>query len=50
MQIWLGKNMLGQSNKHEIQAFDAQTISIIHYGENSPQQWSEKMLSAICKS
>lgn len=42
MQIWLGKNMLGQSNNHEPQIHDSQGIKIIHYGENSPETWSDQ--------
>lgn len=40
MQIWLGKNMLGQSSKHEIKSLDEQVIQVIHFGENEPKIWS----------
>lgn len=39
MQIWLGKNMLGQSSKHEIQTSDQQIIKIIHFGDVEPSPW-----------
>jgi hypothetical protein len=42
MQIWLGKNMLGQSNKHEIQTVDTQTIRIMHFGGTEAKQWEGK--------
>lgn len=43
MQIWLGKNMLGQSSKHEIQTADQQIIKIIHFGEGAPKLWSNEV-------
>lgn len=39
MQIWLGKNMLGQSNKHEIHAIDNRLIQVVHYGDIEPRNW-----------
>ena len=41
MQIWLGKNMLGQSNKHEIQSQEAQVIQVVHYGQEVPSRWTD---------
>lgn len=37
MQIWLGKNMLGQSNTQDSEMGVTQSISIVHYGKNEPQ-------------
>lgn len=39
MQIWLGKNLLGQSNSNDIPSQAAQVIQVVHYGQNSPEQW-----------
>ncbi|MEI8328653.1 MAG: hypothetical protein WCG14_01445 [Chlamydiia bacterium] len=39
MQIWLGKNMLGQSNSQDSQMDVTQNISIVHYGTTDPQTW-----------
>jgi hypothetical protein len=44
MQIWLGKNMLSQSNKHEIQTLDIQRIQVIHYGNSNACRWGEEDL------
>lgn len=41
MQIWLGKNMLGQSNKHEIHGQEATVIQVMHYGDNTPTNWAD---------
>ncbi len=40
MQIWLGKNMLGQSNLHEVEISDKQVVQVIHFGSNEPKSWS----------
>jgi len=37
MQIWLGKNMLGQSSTQDSQIGVTQNISIVHYGRADPQ-------------
>lgn len=39
MQVWLGKNMLGQSNTHEIQTQSGLAIKVVHYGESAPKTW-----------
>lgn len=44
MQIWLGKNMLGQSNKHEICGQETQIIQVMHYGEKLPEQWVKESI------
>lgn len=41
MQIWLGKNMLGQSNKHEIYGQDTRIIQVMHFGEKEPTRWDD---------
>ncbi|MGA8163871.1 MAG: hypothetical protein WB791_02465 [Waddliaceae bacterium] len=41
MQIWLGKNLLGQSNKHEICETEQQIIQVVHYGDQNPKKWSD---------
>lgn len=43
MQIWLGKNMLGQSNNHEISFLESQEIEIIM----APLDVKRKMLGSI---
>ena len=39
MQIWLGKNILGQSNTQESQMGVTQNISVVHYGKTDPKAW-----------
>lgn len=41
MLIWLGKNMLGQSSKHEIKDGGQHLIEIVHYGDREPKKWTE---------
>lgn len=42
MQIWLGKNLLGQTNKHEIETTNQQVFEIVYYGHGKPQTWADK--------
>lgn len=44
MQIWLGKNMLSQSNKHEI-SLDEQVVQILHFGGKEPKTWLEEQVT-----
>ncbi len=39
MQILLGKNMPGQSSKHEIQGNEQPVIQVVHYGDKNSSQW-----------
>ena len=47
MQIWLGKNMLGQSSNHALPILESQEIKVIHYGKNTPKTWSESVKQYI---
>jgi hypothetical protein len=42
MQIWLGKNRLGQSDKQEVQHEGAQAAQVVFYGECKPKTWEEE--------
>ena len=39
MLIWLGKNMLGQSSRHEMESLNEHSIQIVHFGSSEPNIW-----------
>lgn len=39
MPFPLGKNILGQSNQHEVETSDKQVVQVIHFGSNEPKAW-----------
>jgi len=39
MQIWLGKNILGQSSKYEIDSHKGMAIQVVHFGSKNPKEW-----------
>lgn len=42
MLIWLGKQRLGQKDRHEMLANQSLTVKVINYGSSSdPKKWAE---------